>query len=246
MSLDATFDGVSASSVGVKVLSADRSALPAMRDQKIDIPGRPGSIIFPAVPGDRTITVSVGLVAEDGADYQDQLRALAGWLWTQGKRPLVFSDEPDKMWLAAVDPTDAIQLEREIEIGTVDIEFVADAYAYKTVTETVQWDTGASPTITVTNEGTVDAELVFEFEADEELLIPRFQCNDGLLVLPNLLAGQTLVVDGNDKSIERDGLSFWTGVAGDFFALRPGENEIAFASNGGSVSVQVSWVPRWL
>lgn len=246
MSLDATFNGIAASSVGIKILSANRSVLPAMRDNKIDIPGRPGSVFYPAVPGDRKITVTVGLVGTGPQDYQAKLRALGGWLWTRGKQQLVFSDEPDKYWNAAVSPVDSLDLERDIEMGTVDIEFVADAYAYKTVNETVLWDTAASPTITVNNGGSVDADLEFVVTAVESVSIPRFRRDPGLMVLPNLAAGATMEISGVSKTIKLNGVSNWSGIGGDFLTLQPGSNTLAYGSNGGNVTVQVSWRPRWL
>lgn len=251
MSFDATFNGVSGSSVGIRVLKANRSVLPASRNQKVDIPGRPGSYVYSVTPGDRKITVSVGIEADDASDYMDKLRALGLWLWTTGKKPLVFSDEPDKMWNAAVEPIDTIQLERDIELGQVDIEFIADAYAYKTVTETATWNTGASPTITVHNEGTVPVPVRFVLTATEYLASPRLRRGTDLLVLPTLSAGWVLDVNGADKSIivttPDTTTSFWPGVSGDFFDLTPGNNTLEFAATEGSnASIAVSWRAGWL
>lgn len=247
MSLDATFDGVSASSVGVYVLKADRSALPAMRDNKIEIPGRPGSIIYPTVPGDRKITMSVGIVGEDAVDYQEKMRALSTWLWSQGKKPLVFSDEPDKYWLASVDPTDSIQLERDIEIGQVDIELVADAYAYKTVTESVSWNVGASPTITINNEGTAGTELRFVLTTTASgAANVKLKSGTQLFGLPSFSAGDTLIVDGENKTVTKNGSPWWYNATGDFFPLAPGNNLLECNADGAPVAIEVIWRPRWL
>lgn len=253
MSFDATFNGISGSSVGIHVLKANRSALPASRDQKIDIPGRPGSYVYSVTPGDRKITVSVGIEADDASDYMDKTRALALWLRTNGKKPLIFSDEPDKVWNAVVEPIDMIQLERDIELGQTDIEFVADSYAYKTVTETAAWNTAASPTITLHNEGTVPVPIRFVITSSSYLSSPRFRRGDDLFVLPSLGAGWILDVDGVNKSIilttpeNPAPMPHWLNVAGDFFDLLPGDNVLEFAATEGVYpSVAVWWLPAWL
>lgn len=246
MSFDATFDGVAASSLGFRVLKANRSALPQMRDYKVDIPGRPGSYVFSATPGDRKIIVTLGIDADDAADYIEKMRALAGWLWTGGKKHLVFSDEPDKYWNACVAPADSLELERDVEIGVVDVEFTADAYAYSVTPGYEEWDTATASTLTVTNNGTVDSYVRFLATATEAVQSPRFKLGNALLVAPSLSVGQTLDVFGPTRSIFVDGVSNWTGVSGEFFDLAPGENVLEYASTSGHLDVEVFWQPAWL
>ena len=97
--------------IGVK--SVNRSVLPARRKNEFVVPGRHGTIDYGLNTYDkRNIQVKISLVEDvTFEELRDNVRDIAQWLGGSG--PLVFDDEPDKLYQASV--YDAIDPEQLLE-----------------------------------------------------------------------------------------------------------------------------------
>ncbi len=129
-----TFRGKNSEDYGILVESIDRTLLAGRRDTRIAIPQRDGKTetgVYMAYEGIQ-LSVSCGFLADSKEKRQQKAREIAYWLSGEGK--LVFSDEPDKYYQAAV--ISPIQLEALLRIGKFSVVFDCYPFAFgKTVDE---------------------------------------------------------------------------------------------------------------
>ncbi len=114
---------------GLIMKSVDRSLLPAVKRQQIDIPFIDGKIDLQREPvyDNRIITVSFIYHFKDLYDMQAKKRQMAGWL--SGSGNLVFDDEPDKFYEAKV--FDAIAIEQSLKRMSVQVAFECKPFALR-------------------------------------------------------------------------------------------------------------------
>jgi len=113
---------------GLVMQSVDRSLLPAVKRQQVDIPSLDGKYDLQADPiyDDRIISVSFSAVVNSPEQMQAKKREVAKWL--SGRARLIFDDEP---WLwndAKV--FEAIAFEQTFKTLTVTAAFEAKPFAY--------------------------------------------------------------------------------------------------------------------
>lgn len=96
------FDGISASDVGITLLSPLQLSPPMPRSKRYSVPGRNGDVhIYDGAFENRTATVK-GCVY-DAVNAKDKLAAVNKWLFTNlGYRKLVSPDDPDHYIMARV------------------------------------------------------------------------------------------------------------------------------------------------
>ena len=103
MGITVSFKDVLLNSLHPRILVTGirRPLRPAVKRRKLAIPGRAGAWDFgPGQPEDFIIEVDVTLRGSDHLELRGLFRSLEAWL--EGKGPLVFSDEPDKVYQAQV------------------------------------------------------------------------------------------------------------------------------------------------
>ncbi|PGR01354.1 distal tail protein Dit [Priestia megaterium] len=115
----------------------------------------------------RTLTVPIWIKAKGTEDLQKVKEDLASWLVTKEECPLIFDDEPDRVYYAIIDGT--FDAEELVTAGRGELNFICpDGYKYATVskyTNSVLTSEGEALS-TVINKGTVETNPVFEITAD--------------------------------------------------------------------------------
>lgn len=145
------FDGVDSRSLGLVTGNRKTTLLPAIRENTIEVPGRPGVYDFGFEFGAREITVPFSFVAGSREQLSSTLRTLAAWLGQNQPKVLAFDDEPDKFYYARL--AGPVDIERFAEYGEGEITFFcADPFAYSTAEKTYTF----SNSVTVENNGSAD------------------------------------------------------------------------------------------
>ena len=124
-----TFRNIHSSNFGIGVRSVDRSLIPELRKNEFVIPGRHGTLDFGLNTYEkRPIQVRIGLLKN--ADWQT-LRAKARDVarWLSGKGMLVFDDEPDKAYDAAVYGYVGIEQLELLPAGLLTVTFECQPFA---------------------------------------------------------------------------------------------------------------------
>lgn len=137
-----------------------------------EIPSRPGSILSSTKTKAREITVPVLVQYESQPDLRKLEEELASWLITDEPKPLVFYDEPDRIYYAVVDGT--LDIEALVRMGTGEITFICpDPYKYSNKTKTKDFTvlTEDQTVATVQNSGSVEAFPNLRFEFNEDTMV---------------------------------------------------------------------------
>ena len=118
----------SAFRVGVK--SVDRTITPELRKNEFVIPGRHGTIDYGLNTYDKR-KIPVKITTFENTTWEE-LRASARDLayWLSGKGPLIFDDEPDKLYNASV--YESISIEQIFEclpVGELNVVFECQPFA---------------------------------------------------------------------------------------------------------------------
>ncbi|WP_239589589.1 distal tail protein Dit [Metabacillus crassostreae] len=114
----------------LKVLKGrERPAWAPIEHELIEVPGRPGAYKKSKRIKVRRINVPVVIKGADISDLQKLKEDLAAWLITDDPKPLVFDDEPDRVYYAEV--TGSFDAEEIVTIGTGIISFICtDPFKY--------------------------------------------------------------------------------------------------------------------
>lgn len=124
--LGLSFNYVHSSSVGLYMDTPERTVKPALRTNMYTVPGRSGTLDYGGDTYDMIeITVKLAYRADTSSNMRSQQRAVAEFLAASG--PLVFDDEPDKMYVAKV--VNAVSLEEVVRTGTMEVTFQCQPYA---------------------------------------------------------------------------------------------------------------------
>ena len=114
--------------MGMIMQSIDRSLLPMVKRQQVDIPSLDGKYDLQAnaLYDDRLITVKFSAVVNDMMQMQTKKRLIAKWL--SGRSRLIFDDEPG-LWNDAK-VFDAVAFEQTFKTLSVEAIFEAYPFAY--------------------------------------------------------------------------------------------------------------------
>ena len=113
--------------------SVDRPILPSMRKREMVIPGKQGVYDFGLNTYDnRIISVAIQYVGTSFNDLRLRARGIAAWLSQTSYKELIFSDEPDKYYLAKI--YDPVGLENFFRLGKATIHFECQPHALYVVT----------------------------------------------------------------------------------------------------------------
>lgn len=151
MTTSFTFDGIDSSQYFL-VTKIRRSVVPPIKDKLVVVPNRPGAYDFGWDYQVREIEVDIAIKAQTIPELRQKVRDIAKWLTTSEAKPLIFSDEPDKMYYARL--SGDTNLDQMAELGQGTLKFICpDPYAYAASPTTLQV---ASSPFTVNNPGTAD------------------------------------------------------------------------------------------
>jgi len=124
-----TFRNIHSSTFGIGVRSVDRSLIPELRKNEFVIPGRHGTIDFGLNTYEkRQITIELGLLKNtDWQALRAKAREIAKWL--SGKGMLIFDDELDKAYDAAVYGYIGIEQIQSLPAGVLTVTFECQPFA---------------------------------------------------------------------------------------------------------------------
>ena len=123
--------------------SVDRPILPALRKREMAIPGKHGTYSFGSdIYDNRIISVLIQYIGATFNDLRLRARDIAAWLSQTSYKELIFSDEPDKYYLAKI--YDPVALESLYRVGKATVQFECQPFALYVVTsaEDVYLDDG--------------------------------------------------------------------------------------------------------
>lgn len=179
------------------------------------IPGRPGAILQSSETEPLVIYQPIGFVVNDHADALAKKDELASWLVTDDPVPLEFDDEPGRTYYAVVQNT-ITDFEQFVNQRRGTIEFlVLDGYGYGPELEAVF----PSDIVTLTNEGTAEAEPVFELEVKKPVTFAMISNQDDEYMMIGQPADVDVeVVDQRVPILEERGQSLdeWYTPSGDW------------------------------
>lgn len=144
-----TYNGTHANTYGLKVVTVDRSPLPAVENTLLEMASRNGAYFVRNKLKPREIELNVIVVGTNEDDLRSKTRNIGAWLYTQTPQPLIFDDEPTMQYLAVVDST---TLDEVLRIGEGTLKFIVPKGYAEAITPkfTALNDNG---TTTVTNAG---------------------------------------------------------------------------------------------
>lgn len=124
-----TFRNIHSSTFGIGVRSVDRSLIPGLRKNEFVIPGRHGTLDFGLNTYEkRPIQVRIGLLKKaNWQELREKAREIASWL--SGKGMLIFDDETDKAYDAAVYNYVGIEQIELLPAGLLEVTFECQPFA---------------------------------------------------------------------------------------------------------------------
>lgn len=228
--------------------SVNRPLLPAKRNSEVVVPGHNGSYDFSDDSPYENIIIPVVIqyISDTFSDLRSRARNIAAWLGQTSYKPLIFTDEPDKYYLAKI--YDAISVEKIVnlnpgETATVNFECCPLAFGELVVIDFVNDEA------VITNVGTYQTSLIIEavFTAD----VSEFKVIKGvefIKVVHDFKTNDTLKINTGTGSILINGV-----VAMDkldwqnsrYFNLSVGENTLNITPTG-KCSATIKYTTRWL
>ena len=225
--------------------SIDRPILPALRRRELTIPGKHGTYSFGSEAYDnRIISVAIQYVGATFNDLRLRARDIAAWLSQTSYKELIFSDEPDKYYLAKI--YDAVGLENFFRLGKATIQFECQPFALYVVTsaEDVYLDDGvpldadvildagddykftldaadSGDTITVTNNGNAELGLGAEEGAQFNIIVTgtftvfSISMNGKTLTYTENCVAQTITIDNVNATVKNGATNKLSKVTGD-------------------------------
>ena len=250
------------------LLNSEESALPALRNLSVTVPGRHGAYDFGAYFEPREFTLNIVFKRQDYADLKRDIRKLNRLLVDDFARPrtlkLRFGDEVDKYYNVRV--TQAIPVERAAERGFITLGLTAfDPYAYSRVmADEVVWGSeiitfeynylldmgGTGGGFKITGPQTIPIYV------DGESLRPIIEIDgaaNGLTIsangksfkLPNFSATKW-IIDGENFVVKRNGVEDLSAMTGDFIELLHGDNNIAIAGTAMNFDITIKYRDKYI
>lgn len=140
----------------------------------LKIPGRPGALLQSSEIEPLVIYQPIGFVVKNDIDALTKKDELASWLVTMEPVALEFDDEPGRIYYAVVQNTIS-DYEKFVRQRRGIIEFlVLDGFGYGPEHEV----TFPSDVVTLTNEGTAEADPIFELEVLQPVTFAMVQNQD--------------------------------------------------------------------
>lgn len=254
MSTGFTYAGIHSDTLGLKLVrDTRRELLPQPRDIIEEIPGKHGSVYFTQYLGERIIELTCVLEGINRADLFSKRRNVAALFGLKGNQPLIFDDEPDKVYYARyagmILPNDYVNWSRfTIPMRCSDPFAHADIGAYD---ESLQYDTGLQYDSGLYYPNPTSMEWVYSRQVMSQMNYGHIETSPKITitgscqnpVLKNETSGKqiqytgtlsftdTLVFDMANMTVTFNGVNAMSGVSGNFWSLLVGGNHLAFESS---------------
>lgn len=257
---------------GIIAKTVNRPLLPAKRRTNVIIPGRNGSYTFDDnTYDDIVIPVIIQYVSDDFPDLRLRARVISAWLSQVDHKPLVFTDEPDKYYLAKI--YDALSVEKIVNLvpgekTTVQFECHPLAYSINPDVWLGQWaaekiikNGGTYETFPIIKispvpiyNGMIGAiELTGAFDPAASIVTtltnPIINVGSKTLVYTGTLtAGQCLEINTETFQAKKGNTNVLNNVSGDWPVFSVGDNVVSIhdSTSECGAAVEISFRKRWL
>lgn len=256
-----TWDEVASSTIpDLYVTRVERGMWGEVRDSRISMPGRDGAWLFTENRGLRRITAELVRVRSSGERLRETVVDIADWLDKSGEKRLVFDDQPDRYWKAAL--ASAPSVDEWMMLGKATVEWLAQPYAFAVSLSEVcaSATSGGSHSWTPADQIEAYPEVVITANGGAASGI-EFTMNGDTLTFDSAIGnGQSLTISSlsytviTSPSIDTDltgafdpGALVMAPVSGDFPLLLPGLNSwsVTYTGSATSVTVCVRWRRRY-
>jgi predicted phage tail component-like protein len=198
-----TFNGISSTdpNFGItSVTSVIRQLLPAVRDRSLEIAGRPGIWDFGRDLSAGSIRVTFVVVGATRAELRAKTRNIAQWLNQGMVKPLIFSDEVDKQYLARV--ASEVSITETGSTAFCHVTFmIPDFYA-----SALPPDTSVAVNVPAINGGTIDTDLRIQLLQTvaniPNLTITLQPTGDFIRILTEILVGDSISIASANRTAE--------------------------------------------
>lgn len=255
-----TWDGIASTTLdGLMVTKVYRGMTGQVRDRRVQVAGVDGDVLFSERRGNRTLRAEIVVIGATGGERHDRVVDVASWLDKSGYKKLIFDDQPDRYWEAALstepDPDEWKQAGRAV------LEWTAKPYAYATAvsSECVDATSAAAQNLVIADK--VDAYPIVEITArGGGITGPILFTVNGLTLIyaGSLVQNQTITINsltytvdaGANTDIEltgayTPGTVFPADVSGEFPILIEGSNPWSIQWSGGTAThAEVCWAWR--
>ncbi|MFE0506767.1 distal tail protein Dit [Peribacillus butanolivorans] len=207
-----------------------------------DVPKRPGALPVKKNTRVRPLPIPVFLKAKSIEDLQKVKEDLAEWLIHDEPKPLIFDDEPDRIYYAVMDGS--FDPDEILKWGQGVIPFTCpDPYKYGT-------EKKVNVTSSVTNEGTALANPIFtvNFTAKaSEFKILHVESGKFIRVIYGFVAGDVLVIDFTKRKVTINNNLKMTALdfRSNWFSLQKGVNQFTITPSS-VATTKLTYKPRWL
>ena len=213
---------------------------PPIKDITKTAQGRDGAVFMSTTLDPLPIPVHVRLnvPAYNHQQIAKIRRLIASKLITDKPEKLVLPDEPDLYYMAKL--TNSDELTNLWSTGAADLEFTAyDPVAYGVERRA---SVGASTVLSIG--GTYETWPTFDLTASSATKVKVLDYDTGEFVMMSTSAstGARIVIDMKGQTIRLNGNLAAIDLSSDFFALRPGKNDIRITGATGTAS----WIERWV
>ncbi len=207
-----------------------------------EVPNRAGAhLIKKRKTSPRPLPVPVYLKADSIADLQKSKEHLAAWLIHDDPKPLIFDDEPDRVYYATVDGS--FDIDEFVSVGQGVIPFICpDPFKYASMEKIVSLGQ-------ITNTGTVATNAIINMTLTQntsEVIVSHVQSGGYVRVLYNFIAGDKLVIDLQKRKIVINNVVRMTSYdwRSKPFELLPGANTITVTPSNPNATAKFR--ERWL
>ncbi len=250
MSVVMTFNSVTSTTMGLTITEVQKPVLPPQKVSTIDIAGKSGEYQSSKKLTSNKIVVKCYLLGTSYADLITKLKALAGYLYSDTDKTLVFDDESDRDYQAQHIST--VITSKTYRICKLDLVFTCnDPFAYDTTATTnSQAITVDDTTYIVANGGHYYAYPVITItfnQSQTHIYVENNTITDNRFDISKAFVNtDVLEIDCKNKTIKLNG-SYSPAGFGDggeslaeWIMLAVGNNELAVGTDDGSINVTVA------
>lgn len=256
-----TLDGYSLKHFGLLCEKQTNPMTPNFENKTLSIPGRDGLYNFGSNIKERSLEFNLAAIDKDKNLLQQKLRTFASFLFDAYGKPreikLIYSYEPDKYYMVKV--SSEIDPDRVMRTGKFSLKFTAyNPYAYSVAyADEITW---GSEIITfeshylLGHEGSdgltnITSPTLLNIFVDGLAIKPVIEITgnatnlalntNGYSISVGTFNNTSWVIDCNDYTVKKDGVSAFNNVSLREFILLPGNNQVSITGTGLNISIRI-------
>lgn len=188
----------------VTVLEKGRPYWAPIKNDILTVPGRPGGFVTKKTKEAKRIPTTLLIHEAPGKDIKETLEEVAEWLVQEEAKKLVFSDEPDKYWLAEIDG--AFDRDPKENPVRINVEFLCvDPHKYG-LEQRKPFENGG---ITLVNDGTASSKPIFNIDVLQDTAFLQIaKANGEYMQIGNPADVDDVIVDPTPIVVDQNMSSF--------------------------------------